>query len=572
MSASNFKTQNDTYRKLFGNGLTYHIPMFQRDYSWTDTEWQELWSDIQEILESDDSAHYMGYLVLQTKDDRSFDVIDGQQRLTTMSIIMLSILRCLKKVAEEGESTEQNQRRINEIRSNYIGHLDTITLITEPKLSLNRNNDDYYQQYMVPLRELPKRNISSSEHSMRKASDWFFAKIQHFISKNKNSDDIGVLLAKLVQQISDKLFFTVITVSDELNAYKVFETLNARGVRLSATDLLKNYFFSVIHNSGVNDREMQAVDNRWAKIVTRLGEAKVTDFLRTHWISRHGVVRKPNLFKTIKRSITNRDNVFELISALEDDIDPYLGMTSPDSSDWDDSVKANAALLKLFRVTLPYPLLIAAKHKLDNNTFANLLSNIVTISIRYNVIGGLQANDQENIYSSVAQQISRGELITENEILKKLKSIYPSDDSFRSSFADKEIKTTDSRNNRIVKYILTAIERQLFEKVIDYNDPKVTVEHILPQNPENGWDQFSDHDHELFLYRLGNMTLMQVKGNRDIENYPFNKKKEVLKQSIYDSTKSLGLENNEWEIENIKTRQKKMARTATAIWRIGQLS
>ena len=104
MSVTNFKTENNTLRKLFGNGLTYNIPRFQRDYSWDLEQWEDLWSDIIETMSVDgDSAHYMGYLVLQSTNDKNFDVIDGQQRLTTCSLLVLAILNNLKKLIESGD-------------------------------------------------------------------------------------------------------------------------------------------------------------------------------------------------------------------------------------------------------------------------------------------------------------------------------------------------------------------------------------------------------------------------------------------------------------------------------------
>ena len=94
MAATNFNTRNDTYRKLLGNGLTYRVPRFQRDYSWGEDEWDDLWQDILGTVPTDgEPAHYMGYLVLQTTDDKQFDIIDGQQRLTTLSILVLAALR-----------------------------------------------------------------------------------------------------------------------------------------------------------------------------------------------------------------------------------------------------------------------------------------------------------------------------------------------------------------------------------------------------------------------------------------------------------------------------------------------
>jgi uncharacterized protein with ParB-like and HNH nuclease domain len=142
MSATNFKTENNTYRKLIGNGLTYRIPRFQRDYSWTDDEWEDLWADILgTIQEGGEPAHYMGYLVLQSQDEKSFDVIDGQQRLTTLTIIVLAVLKNLQRLVEDNKQAEQNLQRANQIRQTYIGYLDPVTLITlsEDCLPMSRN-------------------------------------------------------------------------------------------------------------------------------------------------------------------------------------------------------------------------------------------------------------------------------------------------------------------------------------------------------------------------------------------------------------------------------------------------
>ncbi|MDP2362090.1 MAG: DUF262 domain-containing protein, partial [bacterium] len=98
MAATNFKTENNTFRKLIGNGLAYRIPRFQRDYSWTEDEWEDLWADLLGTLKpGGDPAHYMGYLVLQSSDDKVFEVIDGQQRITTISLIVLAVLKNLQR-------------------------------------------------------------------------------------------------------------------------------------------------------------------------------------------------------------------------------------------------------------------------------------------------------------------------------------------------------------------------------------------------------------------------------------------------------------------------------------------
>jgi len=252
MSSLNFNTSNQTFRQLLGNGLTYRVPPFQRDYSWTDDEWDDLWQDILGLFEDDgEPAHYMGYLVLQSSNSKEFDIIDGQQRLTTLSLMVLAALGQLKDLVTEDIDADRNQQRKDNLQNSYIGYIDPVSLVPRSKLVLNRHNDKFYQNFLVPLESLPQSNLNASEHLLRKGFSWFKERLKGHCEQR--GEDIAAFIDSLV----DKLFFTVITVTDELNAFKVFETLNARGVRLSSTDLLKNYLFSVISSTGIHDSELK---------------------------------------------------------------------------------------------------------------------------------------------------------------------------------------------------------------------------------------------------------------------------------------------------------------------------
>jgi hypothetical protein len=382
---------------------------------------------------------------------------------------------------------------------------------------------------------------------MRKASDWFEKRISEFANAATDFDsEKGVVLAKLLESICDKLFFTVITVSDELNAYKVFETLNSRGVRLSATDLLKNYLFSVLHRDSVHENEMSAMDDRWERLVSRLGETDLPDFLRIHWMSRNGLVRQSELFKTIRLKINKRAEVFSLLNSLDADVDPYLGLTSPESSDWLPELKDSAALLRMFGVRQPYALLIAARRVLSTGDFASLLKIIVNISFRYNVIGTMQAGEQERVYSDVAARLSAGTLADLASIVEALRPVYPGDAAFKAAFASKELKTTQSRNNRIVRYILCNLERQAGGGDHDRDSATFTVEHILPQNPEGGWDQFSEIEADANIYRIGNMALIETTKNREIGNAEFGVKRSAFESSMFETTNKIAADNDDW--------------------------
>lgn len=571
MASTNFQTENNTYRKLMGNGLVYRIPRFQRDYSWSEQEWEDLWSDILDVTDpKNPQSHYMGYLVLQSKDEKTFDVIDGQQRLTTLSILVLSILRQLKNLVEAGTNPAENEKRISQIRQTYIGYLDPVTLVAKSKLTLNRNNDNYYQSYIVPLRQLPVRGFKASEHSMRKASEWFERRISEYLKeKIARGCDIGVELAKLIESISDGLFFTVITVTDELNAYKVFETLNSRGVRLSTTDLLKNYLFSVLHKDGQSDGDLDAMEERWQTIVGRLGEENFPDFLRVHWIARHGLVRQVELYKTIRGKVADRQSVFLLLQGLDDDLDTYLSMLYPDSSGWQGDTKRQANLLKLFAVRQHLSTTIAARRVLRDDEFEKFLRAIVVISFRYNVIGRQQAQQQERIYASAAQKISSGDLKNLKDILGALRPIYISDRAFRTDFSEIEIDTKQTRNRRIVRYVFTKIERQLSGVEHDPDAESFNIEHILPQNPGVDWD-FKDVEVQSAIYRLGNMTLLRRDDNRELDNSSYEAKKPALLQSDFTITSSIPGVYPEWNFESIGNRQSSLAAIASGIWRVAQ--
>lgn len=571
MAATNFKTENNTFRKLIGNGLTYRIPRFQRDYSWTNEEWEDLWMDLLGTIKTDgETAHYMGYLVLQSADDKTFDVIDGQQRLTTISIIVLTILKNIQRLIEAGNDAESNKRRVEQIRQTYVGYLDPVTLVARPKLTLNRNNNNYFQTYLVPLGHLPQRGFRASEHLLRKAFDWFDKRVGEYLKISTGEE--GMRLAKLVEDISDRLFFTVITVTDELNAYKVFETLNARGVRLSATDLLKNYLFSVLDRGGETDHELRNLEDRWEAIVGRLQSENFPDFLRVHWNSRRSFARQADLFKTIRAQVSAPEAVFQLLRDMEEDLDTYLALSSPEPSDWSQEDKQLAGVLKTFRVRQPFPLLLAAKRIFDAPDFTGLLRATVVISMRFNVIGSYSTAEQERKYNDVAERVAKRELHQLGAALQALRTIYPDDTTFRTAFADKTIRTTDSRNNRVARFILCAIEKHVSGQDYSFLSDAYNIEHVLPQTPPDGWGGFGNDDADALVYRLGNMTLLQTGANRDVGTTEYRIKRAIYEQSGFAITRKLADENAEWTPERIAARQTWMAAQATSIWRIAQLS
>ncbi len=566
MSALNFNTANQTFRQLLGNGLTYRVPPFQRDYSWTEDEWEDLWQDILELLDTDnESAHYLGYLVLQSSNNKQFEIIDGQQRLSTISILILAALGHLQQLVNDGIDAERNQQRKDNLQNSYIGYVDPVTLIPRSKLELNRHNNRFYQAYMVPLAVMPQRGLNTSEHLLRKAFIWFQAKIAHRSQQN------GTSVAVLIDTMVDKLFFTVITVTDELNAFKVFETLNSRGVRLSATDLLKNYLFSIISSGNTHETELKAIEESWERIVDELGSESFPEFLRVYWNSCHPLVRKVDLFKTIRKQIVTREQVFALLRDLDQSSSIYATLRDPHDSALELEERQSLDRLLMFNVRQPLAMLMAAYRQfidVDRSTFTRLLQAVTVISFRYTVICNFPPQDQERVYNNVANQISSGAANNWRSIIKLLAEIYPEDRLFKSAFQEKEIKTTATRNKKVVRYILFQLEKQASGQEFEFESAAYNLEHILPENPSVAWSHIDEHHQDRFIYRIGNMTPLEKKTNRNIGNKGYDQKIAAFQESCFQITNAIPAQYDEWNEAKIASRQAYFAKLATAIWRI----
>ncbi len=564
-----FNTTNSTFRQLLGNGLSYRVPPFQRDYSWTEDEWDDLWQDILGLFEPDgESAHYMGYLVLQSADSKRFDIIDGQQRLTTLSVMILACLGHLQNLIKSKIDAENNTKRKDQLQNSYIGYLDPVSLVPQSKLVLNRHNNRFYQTYLVPLEKIPQRGLNASEHQLRKAFTWFTDKIKAHAGTAIHS---GKELAAFIDTLVDKLFFTVITVTDELNAFKVFETLNARGVRLSATDLLKNYLFSVISSQDTHETELKALEDRWERIVGLLGSESFPEFLRVFWNSRNKLVRKSDLFKTLRRRIVTRDAAFKLLRDLDHCAAIYAALRDPQDPSWNSDEKQALKHIIMFNVRQPLAMLLSCHsrfYETQRMHFTRIVKAVAVVSLRYNVICNLQAHEQERLYNDIAWKVSADTSIPASDVITALGDVYPQDAQFKTAFSEKELRTTNSRNKKVVRYILFEIERQRSGQDFDFESAAYSLEHILPEHPSETWSHIEESKQDRLIYRIGNMTPLETNRNRDLGNSDYTAKRQVFEQSVFTITKAIAEHYEVWDEQKIESRQKQLANIAAGIWKI----
>jgi hypothetical protein len=553
-------TGTASYNKLISNGRTFHVPAYQSDYSWEKEYWEDLWMDILDLPR--EKHHYMGYLVFQednTKTKTSF-IIDGQQRFTTLSILCLSAIKLIKEWADNGIDKENNETRITKLTEKFLGNFSTSKLTITPKLILNKNNDDFYKSYLLNHRKPPAiGKLKPSQKRLWGAYEYFYQ-----LLKEKVTTKSGTELASLIDdEISNSLIFTTINVSDDLNAYKVFETLNARGVKLSPSDLLKNYLFSNAFES--SSAELEETERRWQSINDFLGKSDLPTFLRHYWNSRYELVRISNLYRAIKSTVQTPVHVFDLLNELEQLAPIYSAFENPADPMWNKEQRALIRSMNLFGVSTWYSLMLITKQKFTEEEFTKLLHELNVITFRYNVISGLHTNEIEVAFNKLSTKIYSGKITTASQESENLKSIYVADDGFAQAFSTKPLST--KRNKNLVKYILVELENTIAGTDNQYEDANSTIEHILPENPSSEWEtSFPSDEQEEYIYLIGNYTLLEDTLNKKAGDKPFSLKLPIYKSSVYKMNKD-ELNYDEWTPVIIRKHQEKMAKWACSAWK-----
>ena len=223
-----------------------------------------------------------------------------------------------------------------------------------------------------------------------------------------------------------------------MSAYRVFETLNARGVELTTTDLLKNYLFSIAASKGKVGSEMTILKEDWRQIVDIVGLKKFPIFLRFYLNSKRDIIRKERLFKEIKKEVKTISDVIDLIEDLKETSYLYAAILNPYDDFWNEEteqkeIRRALSELKLFGVTQPIPLLFSL-YKKRRQWFLRVLRMVVSISFRYNVIGKLNPNTMEKVYNIIARKISADEIPKISDIKGYLEEIYVEDEIFVDLF------------------------------------------------------------------------------------------------------------------------------------------
>lgn len=559
------QTDTEDLKELLSNGKSYSVPPYQRDYSWKQEHWEDLWEDLMSA-ETNREDHYMGSVVVESGERKLFRIIDGQQRMATLSILILACVDYLYALAAEDMESGANLERAGLLESSYVGAKDPTSLRITPKLKLNANDDAFFQ-LNIAQRKRPQgglRGLRDSERLLWDCFLFFTRKIRERFSLRRKGEEVAAFVSEIV---TERLVFISVRVQDQLSAYTVFETLNARGLELTETDLLKNYLLSLADR--LSTSQMEPVLRQWARITARVGIASFPEFLRHHLNSQREYVRQKQLFKTIKRDVTTLEQVFALLDRLEADAAWFEALNDYASPFWLDysGAKEQVRVLNLFGVSQFTPLVLSAKDKFSNpQDLVEILRYCAVVSVRFNGVGRRSTHILEEIYNRAALEIRSGAVTALLTLRQSLRPIYIPDDEFEADFSSLRMKNRSTSGKRL-RYLLARIEKQLSGADISDEAMSATVEHILPENPgEHGWEHMTDEAHERSYERVGNYSLLERSLNgQNAGNASFTDKQQVYAQSRYQTSKELS-QYSEWTEETIARRQSGMARVARSVW------
>ncbi|MEW5742573.1 MAG: DUF262 domain-containing HNH endonuclease family protein [Myxococcota bacterium] len=553
-------TDTVSLKEFFSAGRQYRVPLFQRDYAWDVEQWEALWQD---VVESRSAAfpHYMGAIVLQRGPKEEFLVIDGQQRLATLITACVAALDLLN---------ERNEKeRLTWLRTNYVGSPDPGSLKWQSKLVLNETDDDFFQEFVVNQKQPPPgARLVESNRRLLEARRYFRDRWQELVGPEASGQ---VIVDAFQETMGTQLAFTTITVDDELNAYSVFETLNARSLQLTSTDLLKNYLFSLLKGGKV---DLELAQRQWRRIVETVEAQTLPSFLRQFWISQHKLVRADRLFRALKTEVTSREQSFELLDGMEAAAVDFRALGDPNDEIWVDSreCREHIRTLTLLDVSLHIPLLLACRRRgFDLARLETVLRACLVVFMRHTVVGKRNPSELEQRFAQLAVGVSDGRLPSPRAIWlgvdgrDGLRDSYVSDEDFRSDFARLDLARR-GRKAKLPRYLLFSLDAKAGGAAGDYETSPETLEHVLPENPGASWAHFSEEDRRRFTNRLGNYVLLSRDENRALGAASFEDKAKVFQQSSRPTTRWAG-ESADWTVQAIIDRQARLADLAVSVWR-----
>lgn len=536
----------------------YKVPLYQRPYTWDEDQWEDLFEDITEL--KDDEKHFLGFIVVVPEGEHRlgvnyFQIIDGQQRLATL-LIWLSAIRDIAR--ENG----------NDELAKYL--TDTYLFAKElegnkekriPKLGLGKLDEEPFQKILEG--NLRGVELVKNKHLIFKCYEYF---------RNRITDE------NLWQKLLNNILIVHVNTYNYFNAFRLFETLNDRGLELSAADLIKNF---VLMKTSADEDIFSITINEWNEMYSKVRNYEPVKFIKRYILSNwKGKISEKKLYDIISLKLRDEkiENVCEFVKSLNSSATVYKKLIECSLS----SEKLNRKLeeLHLIEVGPSFTLLLKIVPYFENDQLSEeelfeIMEMIETFHIRWGICG-LTTSKLDQIYNEICIELQN----RRSEEFKKIISqrLYQEiiknnidDEIFKKSFALRNFKA----NERRTKYILWKLSEPTGETIFNINE--IHVEHIMPKNLSSDWIDYLTKEtckreeeiialHEENLNKIGNLTIIKGDWNKIISNKLFDKKKEEYKKSEFQITKTL-TSYSKWTFDEIKNRTEELAEKALNQWR-----
>jgi uncharacterized protein with ParB-like and HNH nuclease domain len=540
------QAQETKLQPIFEGTKQYVIPLFQRPYSWEKKWWDLLWNDLCAIYNTEKNrTHFIGSIVTMPtvsvpEGVTKYLLIDGQQRLTTI-FILLTLLRDLAKDGGQDQLSEE----INN------------TLLVNPY----KKGVDYFKLLPThddrgPFQELISEDENKSQNLLLDSYLFFKRKF-----KQHNLD-----IQELKSAITNKFSIVSIVLEENDNPYLVFESLNAKGRPLSQADLIRNFIFMRIH---VEAQDLIYSDY-WKPMQDDLRD-HLTEFIR-HYLMKDGAsVKESDVYFFLKDRVGDGD-VKELAKEISKFAKFYKKLLEPS---FESNSKIERALRRLnqLSITTAYPFLLNCyrdfyEGRITEESFHEVLKIIENFVIR-RFICSVPTNQLGKIFTSLYSQIAKYQEERKVSFVDGLKCVlekknYPSDAVFQEMLANARLCGTSDRASK-GKLVLESIE-EFYGHKEGTDLRELELVHIIPADLVD-FQEDQDEDigkiRELYIDVIGNLTLSGY--SDELANESIENRKNILEKSKLDINKFLR-NRDTWNIQDIRWRSQRLSNVALSIW------
>lgn len=544
------------FQQLLNGKIQYRVPLFQRTYSWDTAQWEKLWDDILGIYRLDKPRnHFIGAIVTLPIHDAperaaKFILIDGQQRLTTL-LLLLAVIR--KRADQMGLKSLAEQINEECLVNKYA-------TFDEEKIKLFPTKRD-----RMPFQAAISMQTINDDSQISAA--WYF-----FERVILEGDLFGkpIELPKLKDRVTDYLDLVSITLDPDDSPHRIFESLNNTGMRLGPSDLIRNYLFMLITNE---QQQQELYDRTWFPMQEKLGE-HLDGFFWRYLMKDGALIRWEETYSQMQTAIKAEKNletsqIPDFLHELGIYSSYYARLIWPDKYEQNLILREHLSRLNAWEVEVAYPFLLnvfndLAHNRITEEVLAKVLIIIESFVVR-RTICGIPTNRLRYIFANMSSNIDLANYV-QSCLQYLLKNEWPGDAEFLEKFQTFRLYTP-GRLAR-TRLVLSALEWSFGHKEpIDLTE-KITIEHVMPQKLNEPWRNMlgerATEIHAQWLHTVGNLTLSGY--NQDMGNQSFEEKKKVLRESHIELNKDI-VACEVWNEDTIKTRGKTLADRAIGVWK-----